>query len=185
MNTTRTLEVQRKEFKKGRFLATPLAGTIVWLVIGVASFFMSPTAIVWVLFIGTGSIVYIGMFISKFTGEDFLDKSKPKNVFDNLFLYTVAMAAAVYSIAIPFFIADYTSLPLTVGILTGLMWIPFSWIIEHWIGLFHTISRTVLIVAAWYVFPLHRFTVIPFIIVVIYAITIVVLNQRWVKVRGV
>ena len=71
-----------------------------------------------------------------------------------------------------------TSLPLTVGILSGLMWIPFSWMVQHWIGLFHGIARTVLVVAAWYLFPEHRFVVIPAVIVCIYIVTIHVLWKR-------
>jgi hypothetical protein len=58
---------------------------------------------------------------------------------------------AVFAIAIPFFNLDYTSLPLSVGILTGTMWIPFSWIIKHPVGLIHCIVRTLSIVVAWYV----------------------------------
>ena len=131
------------------------------------------------LFVATGSIAYLGMFLSRFTGENFLDKSRPKNTFDTLFFSTVLMALLVYAIAIPFFMKDYTSLPLSVGILTGLMWVPLSWVIQHWVGLFHGITRTVLITAAWYVFPDRRFVVIPAIIVVVYGITVVILEQRW------
>jgi hypothetical protein len=58
------------------------------------------------------------------------------------------------------------------------MWIPFSWMLEHWVGLFHALSRTALIVIAHYAFPQHRFVVIPAIIVVIYLITIYVLLKR-------
>ena len=50
------------------------------------------------------------MVISKLTSEDFLDKSKPANTFNRLFFYTVSQAILVYSIAIPFFLQDYTSL---------------------------------------------------------------------------
>lgn len=178
MNTIQTLEQQRVAFSNGKFLATPLAGLIVWLIIGVSGLFLSATAKVWVLFIGTGGIAYLGLFISKFTGENFLDKNKPKNEFDNLFLFTVAQAALVYSIAIPFFLADYTSLPLTVGILTGLMWVPFSWIIKHWIGIFHALTRTAIILILWYGLPAYRFSAIPFAIVLIYIITIVILINR-------
>lgn len=102
-------------------------------------------ATVWVLFIATGSIVYLGLFISKFTGENFLDKKKPKNVFDKLFFFTVGQAILVYSIAIPFFMMDYSSLPLTIGILTELVWLPFSWIINHWVGIFHSVTRTLVV----------------------------------------
>jgi hypothetical protein len=125
-----------------------------------------------------GSIVYLGLFLSKFTGENFLDKNKPKNEFDTLFLFTIGQAIFVYSIAIPFFIVDYSSLPMTVGILTGLMWLPFSWIIQHWVGFFHTLTRTISIVCLWYLFPAYRFIAIPFTIVVIYIFTLLILHKR-------
>ena len=174
----RSLEVQRQEFSKASFLATPLSGLIIWLIVGIAGLTLPETAVVWVLFIGTGSIVYLALFLSKFTGENFLDKSKPKNEFDSLFMYTVGQAVVVYAIAIPFFLIDYTSLPLSIGILTGTMWIPFSWIIKHWVGLFHAISRTLLILVLWYLLPELRFVVIPFGIVVIYLITLIILRNR-------
>ncbi|RRQ48295.1 hypothetical protein DZC72_11280 [Maribacter algicola] len=174
----RTLEEQRIEFANQKFLATPLAGLFVWTIIGLVGLFFSDFMAVWAIFIGTGSIVYLGLFLSKFTGENFLDKTKPKNEFDTLFLYTAGQAILVYSIAIPFFLLDYTSLPMSVGILTGLMWLPFSWIIKHWCGIFHTLTRTVLVLALWYLFPEHRFVAIPFSIVLIYLITLFILSKR-------
>ena len=177
-NYPRTLDEQRIEFSKRKFLATPIAGLIAWLITGISGMILPTTITVWVLFIATGSIVYLALFISKFTGENFLDKNKPKNEFDKLFLLTVAQAVLVYSIAIPFFLIDYTSLPLTVGILTGLMWVPFSWMIKHWIGIFHSVTRTTLILGLWYVFPEDRFVAIPFAIVFIYLVTFWVLLLR-------
>lgn len=174
----RTLEEQRMEFSNQEFLATPLAGLIVWAIIGLVGIFFSDFIAVWTIFIGTGSIVYLGLFLSKFTGENFLDKSKPKNEFDTLFLFTAAQAILVYSIAIPFFLVDYSSLPMSVGILTGLMWLPFSWIIKHWVGIFHTMTRTVSIVALWYLLPEYRFIAIPFTIVLIYILTLWILKTR-------
>ncbi len=175
----RTLEEQRREFAQRRGLAMPLAGMVAWGVVGVAGAFLPPGPAVWVLFGATGSILLLGNFFSRVTGEHFLDRQWPKNVFDGLFLHTVAMAVLVYAIAIPFFQADYTSLPLSVGILSGLMWLPFSWIIGHWVGTFHTLVRTALITAAWYVFPLARFIAVPAVIVAVYAVTIIVLEVRW------
>ena len=174
----RTLEEQRIEFANSKFLATPLAGLIVWTIIGIVGIFFSDFVAVWSIFIGTGSIVYLRLFLSKFTGENFLDKSKPKNEFDTLFLFTAGQAILVYSIAIPFFLVDYSSLPMTVGILTGLMWIPFSWIIKHWVGIFHTMTRTISIVALWYLSPEYRFIAIPFTIVLIYLVTLGILKTR-------
>lgn len=179
MNTQmRNLELQRAEFSHRKFLAMPLAGTIVWILIGISGAVLPTNQTILITFIGTGSIVYLGMLISKLTGENFIDKRKPKNTFDTLFLLSVGMSVLVYSIAIPFFLVDNSSLPLTVGILTGLMWMPFSWIIQHWIGVFHSVVRTVSIVALWYLFPTQRFTLIPLVIVAIYVVTIVVLVNR-------
>ncbi|GGW74929.1 hypothetical protein DFQ11_1171 [Winogradskyella epiphytica] len=176
--TNRTLEQQRIEFINQKFLATPLAGLIIWTLIGLIGIFFSDFVAVWSIFIGTGSIVYLGLFLSKFTGENFLDKSKPKNEFDTLFLFTAGQAILVYSIAIPFFLVDYSSLPMTVGILTGLMWLPFSWIIKHWVGIFHTLTRIIIILTLWYLLPEYRFIAIPFAIVLTYIITLIILKNR-------
>ena len=173
-----TLEQQRQEFSKGPFLATPISGMIAWLLVALSGIFFSDQVTVWMLFIATGSIVYLALFISKFTGENFLDRNKTKNVFDGLFFFSVAQSVMAYAIAVPFFLIDYTSLPLSVGILTGTMWLPFSWIIEHWIGIAHAIVRTVSIVVLWYVFPQLRFVAIPLAIVLIYMITLIILNNR-------
>ena len=120
----------------------PLAGTIAWSLVAVAGATLPLGLAVWALFILTGSIAYLGIVLSRFTGEDLTAKDRPKNSFDRLFFLTVFQALLVYSIAIPFFLQDATSLPMTVGILSGLMWAPLSWVIEHWIGLFHAIFRT-------------------------------------------
>ena len=174
----RTLEQQRIDFINQKFLATPLAGLIIWTLIGINGIFFSDFVAVWSIFIGTGSIVYLGLFLSKFTGENFLDKNKPKNEFDTLFLFTAGQAILVYSIAIPFFLVDYSSLPMTVGILTGLMWLPFSWIIKHWVGIFHTLTRIIIVLTLWYILPEYRFEAIPFAIVLIYIITLIILKNR-------
>lgn len=179
MQATRTLEVQREEFSQRRLIATPIAGMIAWIIVGISSLFLDALAISIVLFSATGSIVYLGMFISRFTGENFLDKSRPKNTFDTLFFYSIGMSVLVYAIAIPFFLEDYTSLPLTVGVLTGLMWLPISWIIQHWIGWVHAVARTVTVLLAWYIFPEHRFLAVSIVIVLLYVAAIAVLEKRW------
>lgn len=174
----RTLDEQRTEFARNRFLAMPIAGTIAWALIGIAGTFLPVGLAAWVLFFATGATFGLGLLVARLIGEDLLGKGRAKNVFDDLFFHTLMMAWLVFAIAVPFFMIEPTSLPLSVGILAGLMWVPFSWMIQHWIGLFHGIARTVLVVAAWYLFPAHRFVVIPLVIVVIYLVTIQVLRKR-------
>ena len=52
---SRSLDEQRADFAGRRLIATPIAGLIVWTVIGIAGAVLDPVAAVWVLFIGTGS----------------------------------------------------------------------------------------------------------------------------------
>lgn len=91
----------------------PLAGTIAWFAVAVCGV-VAPRAAWLALFIATGSIAYLGIGLSKLTGEDFLDKTRQKNVFDGIFFHAVAMPLLVYGIAIPFFMVEPTSLPLSV-----------------------------------------------------------------------
>lgn len=182
MNTL-TLEQHRTEFSQRRFLAMPLTGMLVWAALAVTGAVLPAQQAVLALFIGTGSIVYLALLISRLTGENMAMCKTQKNPFDSLFLYGAAMALLVYAIAIPMFWLDYRSLPFSVGILTGLMWLPFSWIIQHWIGLFHTLARTALCTLAWLLAPQYSFVTIPLIIVAIYAISIVTLERRWRKLQ--
>lgn len=175
----RTLDDQRQEFARRRFLAMPLAGVVGWTIAGIAGLTLSPLLAVWALFIATGAIAYLGILISRYTGENFSDQSRPRNAFDALFFHTVGMSLLVYAIAIPFFLEDYTSLPMTIGILSGLMWVPLSWTIRHWVGIFHGVVRTAVILIAWYALPAHRFVAIPAVIIAVYLATIVILERRW------
>ena len=162
-----TLRELRADFGRNRFLAMPVAGVLgTMLPTGSASI---------ALFICTGATFPLGILIGRFIGEDLLET---RTELDRLFGYAVLMSNLVWSIAIPFWLVEPTSLPLSVGVLAGLMWIPFSWLVKHWVGLFHAISRTVLCAAAWFVFPRQRFVVIPAIIVAIYLVTIVIILKR-------
>ena len=176
--TAATLEEHRAYFSQSPFLAMPIAGTIAWTAIGVAGMVLPIDLAAWALFIGTGMIFSIGLLVARFTGEDLLGKERPGNPFDALFMRTVVMAWLVFAIAIPFFRLEPTSLPLTVGILAGLMWLPFGWIIGHWVGTFHAVTRTILCLTAWYAFPEQRYVVIPAVIVAIDLVTIVALVRR-------
>lgn len=175
----RSLEVQREEFSRRRGLAMPLAGTLAWAVIGLVGWLGTPFQAVMTLYFATGSIFYLGMGLSRLTGENFFAKGRPKNEFDRLFMSGMLMSLLVFTIALPWAAQNHESLPLTFGVLAGLMWLPYSWIIQHWIGAFHAIARSLLCVAAWYAFPAQRFVLIPALIVAVYVITIVVQERRW------
>jgi hypothetical protein len=176
--SSRTLDEQLAEFARSSGLAMPIAGAIAWTIIGVAGAFLPLGRNVWILFLCTGMTFPLGLVVARFTGEDLLGKTRKNNAFDRLFMLILLMAWLVFAIAIPFFMIEPTSLPLTVGILAGLMWVPFPWMLHHWVGIFHGITRTVLVVAAWYLFPTHRFVAIPAVIVAVYLVSIYALATR-------
>jgi hypothetical protein len=177
MPTERTLADLRADFGRSRLLAMPIAGTIAWTVAGIFGARLGEEAASYALFICMGSIFPLGLLIARFTGEDLLGSNNP-NELDRLFGLNVLMANLVWAIGIPFWLTEPSSLPLSVGVLAGLMWVPLSWMIQHWVGLFHAITRTVLVAAAWFLFPSSRFVVIPAIVVAVYAVTIWALATR-------
>lgn len=174
-----TLEQQREAFKQNKFLAMPIAGTIVWAVLGIAAPFLNEFQQAWAIYLGTGAIFYLGAGLSYVTGERFFSKNKTKNEFDRLFFVGLIMSLLVFGIALPIASADHTTLPLSIGILAGLMWMPLSWAIQHWVGYFHAVARTVLIVVAWFLFPEHALSAISAVIVLVYIVSLVALVKRY------
>lgn len=179
-----SLEQQREDFKKNRFIAMPLAGTLVWALLGMSAPFVSELTITWMLYIGTGAIFYLGAGLSYLTGERFFAKKAAKNSFDRLFFVGMIMSLLVFAIALPVAAIDHTTVPLSIGILSGLMWMPLSWAIEHWIGYFHTLTRTFGIVAAWYLFPEARVEAISAVIVAVYIVSLITLERRFQTIKS-
>jgi len=119
-NASISLDQQLAEFRQRRFLTMPLAGILVWSVLILTGMLLSPKAQVLAVFIGTGSIVYVAMFLSKLTGEQLkFESNKKRNFFDTLFLSAVAMSFLCYALAIPFFLEDYRSPTFYSGGLNG------------------------------------------------------------------
>lgn len=173
------LESQLHAFRSRRLIAMPIAGMVMWAVVGVCALVVPQHLLPWILFACTGGIVYLAVLISPLTGESLLNTAKEKNAFDRLFLFVMIMSWSVFAIAIPFFLVLPSSLPMTVGILSGILWIPVTWLLQHWIGLVHGLVRTLLIVAVWYLWPEHRYIAIASVIVILYIFAIVVLDNRW------
>lgn len=178
------LDEQLTQFRRNPFLTMPVTGMTVWALIGAAGWWLPERYAPLAIYLGTGSIFYLALGVSKLLGEDLLGRGRPANYFDRVFLASTAMALLAFGIAIPFGLIDHTSVPLSVGILTGLMWLPFSLLAGHWVGYFHAVARTLLLVAAWFLWPDHRFVVLPGVIVAVYLVSIVALRRRWAEIRA-
>lgn len=178
MSTEPTLSELRASFGRSRMLSMPIAGAIAWSAAGVfGAILRDADSASIALFLCMPAVFPLALLISRFMGED-LFGSQNRNELDQLFGFGILMSILVWGIAIPFWMIEPSSLPLSGGILAGLMWVPLSWILQHWVGLFHAVTRTILVVAAWFLFPDHRFIAIPALIVIVYLISIVVLVTR-------
>jgi hypothetical protein len=155
-------------------LAMPIAGACAWTVAGFLGAILSETDSATIAMF---AIFPTALLVSRFTGEDLLGTNS-QNELDTLSVLSLVTAMLGWGIGIPFWLVEPSSLPLSAGIIAGLVWVPMSWILQHWVCLFHAISRTVLVMAAWFAFPDHRFVVIPAIVVIIYVLTIFVIATR-------
>ena len=52
-----------------------------------------------------------------------------------------------------FFVLERPAVPLTLGIILGVPCMILGWILRHWIGSFHAIARSMLIIVAWFLLP--------------------------------
>ncbi len=177
MGDQRSLAELRADFSRSPLLAMPIAGVIAWTASLICGLYLPDKQAAIAMFICMPTVFPLGMLIARYTGED-LFGTKTDNPLDTLFGQAILMANLVWAIAIPFWMVMPASLPLSVGVLGGLMWIPLSWILQHWVALFHAIARTLLVLFAWFLFPRERFVVIPAVVVLIYLISIVALMRR-------
>lgn len=180
MQNNKTLDQQLIEFRSKRYLAMPLSGAIIWALIGILSFVLTPYQQVMATFIGTGSIIYLAMAISRLTGENIsFQKNAERNWFDTIFLAAVGMSFLVFAISIPLFMENYQALPFALAVQTGLMWLVFGVLAKAPVAYVHTIVRTVACVAAYLMVPEQSFWLQPLIVVVCYGFTIPVLELRY------
>ncbi len=174
-----SLDQELAAFRQSRFLAMPLAGTIAWTGVAVAGQLLDPRWHLLALFVATGLIAYLGMGLSKLTGEDFMSKANRGNRFTGLFMLCVGQALLAYAIVIPVALANPSTAVFTVGMLTGFMWLPCAWLIGHRVCAVHAVARTLLILAAWLMAPQQGMVWVPLIVLAMYAMSIVALERRW------
>lgn len=167
------------EFGRSRMLSLPIAGAIAWTAAGVLGALLPDADSASIaLFLCMPTVFPVAVLVSRLLGEDLFGAKGGQNELDRLFLYGLLMANLVWCIAIPFWMIEPSSFPLSAGVLAGLMWVPLSWILEHWVGLFHAVSRSLLVTAAWLLLPDLRFVAVPAVIVLVYLVSIAALATR-------
>jgi hypothetical protein len=151
-----TFEEMQRDFiarRKG-VPSLPITGCINYSVAALASLFVPPGSANLTLFICFWAIPPVAALIGRIRSEQAL--GNPGNPLFRLAMLARFMVLATWGIHIPVWIYAPDLFPLTVGIAFGLHWVVFSWCIGHPLGLVHTGLRTILVLAAWFLFPANR-----------------------------
>lgn len=168
----------RAEFEQTsqRAVSFPIAGAIVWCVIGIASLFLSTYQALLFMLFASGAIFPLALLVAKFRKEDVMSSENPLS---KLLAFGVLMVNLLWAVHVPLMMKAPQFVPLSVGIGLGLHWIIYSWIVQHPVGLIHSISRTVSCVLVWLFLPTDQLlTGIATAIVLCYAVSIYTMLTR-------
>ncbi len=166
-----TFDEYRKDFEQAsnRSVSMPIAGTIIWSIVALLSTQFDEKIAVYILLFATGGIFPIALIIAKIRNEDLVSSSNP---LAKLMGLCIIMVNLLWAVHIPLLLNAPEFVPLSLGISLGLHWVVYSWVINHPVGLIHAVLRTILIVAAWYLFPNDGILAIASVIVFTYLISI-------------
>ena len=124
---------------------------------------------------GTGMIFPLALLIAKLRGETLTDRVNPLS---RLMGMSVLMVNLLWAVHLPLLMGAPRFFPLSLGIGLGIHWIIYSWIIQHPVGLIHTLLRTGLVVGAWSAFSTHRMVAVPVVIVFVYLFSLIWMVRR-------
>jgi len=161
------LDEIREDFERRakRSLSLPIAGAIVWTVIGILGLFLPDRIALYALLFLTGAIFPVALGIAAVRGEQLLSSTNP---LAKLMGACVFMVNLLWALHIPLLFRAPVFVPLSVGIGLGLHWVVYSWIIRHPIGYQHAVIRTVALLVAWWMFPANVVTACAVAVVLAY-----------------
>lgn len=150
-STALTLDELRADFERStnRSMSMPLAGAIVWTVVGVLGLLLPERWAILALLFATGAIFPIALAIAALRGEQLGSNSNP---LARLMGACVLMINLLWAVHIPLFLQAPKFVPLSVGIGLGLHWVVYSWVTRSPAGYIHAAGRTVAILIAWWIF---------------------------------
>jgi hypothetical protein len=105
------------EISSNRSMSMPIAGTIVWFLIGVAALFLPFETALLSLVISTGMIFPLALQIAKVRKEKILESTNP---LAKLMLYCIVMVNLLWGVHVPLLMMAPQFVPLSLGISLGL-----------------------------------------------------------------
>lgn len=156
-------------------MSLPIAGCIAWTAIALIGVLLPFEQSVFIMLFSTGMIFPLSLLIAKVRKEIIFNNRNP---FARLMGASTGMVNLLWAIHIPLILKAPEFVPLTLGISLGLHWIIYSWIVQHSLGIYHSILRTMLVLAAWMFFPDNRITAIGLSITAVYILSIFQMSKR-------
>lgn len=178
MNTAQSLSVLQVDFVKNSTNSMPIAGMITWFALGIAALFLAPKII------GTLAI-YIIMAIMPIAF--ILDRLQGKNLFsggDNPLTKMFLSSIISIALTVPLVITaanisgDANFIVLGMGILAGVIWIPYGWAADDPVGMRHAVGRAIGCYAAYaYVADPYKASAICTIVVLSYLYSLLFMKK--------
>lgn len=182
-NEALTLDTLRQDFERraNRSMSMPIAGLVVWALVGLAGLALPLRPAVLVMVAATGAIFPIALAVARLRGEALISNPNP---LARLMGLCIVMVNLLWAVHLPLMASAPGFVPLTLGIALGLHWIVYSWIVQHRVGLVHAILRTGLVLAAWLMWPDHRVAAVAGAVVIAYAVSLAMMARRRVDLPG-
>ena len=150
----RTLNDLRLDFRRTSSIEMPIAGILVWSLLGLASIRLTPGALATATLYASGAIFPLSLVIGRVRGRNIL-AGGTSNPLTTMFLQNLALVVLLWVMLIATHRDGHDPLALVLGgaVIMGLIWISFGWAVGTRTGLLHAIGRTLLCVAAYALVP--------------------------------
>lgn len=147
-----------------------LVGALYWFVMGVLSFLIEDHRLLALCYlIGSGSIFPLAVVISKILKANILSKN-PLGVLGGII---GGIQAFYLPIWIVIYVEHYELLPMAIGILGASHFLPYLWIYNSKTYGIFTISMAVISFIFGYIFINQAFLTLPFLLAVIYLVSVI------------
>ncbi len=143
MDSKASLADLQRDFLAGSSNSMPLAGTIYWLIVGIASLYVTPNAVAYIVLLGSGMILPAGLMIDKLRRGGKPRPGDAKNPLSAMFIKSTAVVLLLW----PFVIIaanvakDPNLIVLGGAVLMALVWIPYGNLADDPVGMQHAIAR--------------------------------------------
>jgi hypothetical protein len=144
-----------------------IAGALYWLVTGILGLVIEGKTLALCYLLGVGGIFPLGILLSQWLKTNMLSKN-PLGALSGI---VGGIQAFFLPLWIVIYIEHYELIPMAIGLLAGSHFLPYVWIYRSRMYLFLTLAMAAASFFLGYIFDQLAFSVLPFVMVVIYLAT--------------